>query len=115
MTKINYITSREDTLFPSLQELNIVGSYYLVSLPSNLPKLERLKIQDCSQLLSLPSNFPKLKELVISKCCGLRSLPDGLESLKELTHLRIIGCEHLVRRCKKEMGEDWSKFLTFRI
>ncbi|PWA64528.1 NB-ARC domains-containing protein [Artemisia annua] len=80
--------SRDDTLFPNLQELSI---------------------NKCKSLVSLPSNFPKLRSLYISFCDELRSLPDEIQSFKDLTKVTIKGCEVLRIRCEKEIGEDWSK------
>ncbi|GJS16552.1 disease resistance protein [Tanacetum coccineum] len=80
--------SRDDTLFPELQELSI---------------------NKCTSLVSLPSNFPKLRSLYLSFCDELRSLPDEIKKFKDLTEVTIKGCKMLKRRCDKETGEDWHK------
>ncbi|PWA52538.1 Disease resistance protein [Artemisia annua] len=81
-------TSKDEILFPSLQELHI---------------------RDCRSLLSLPNNFPKLRSLEIYECDKLGSLPDEIQSFKDLNQITIYQCEILSRRCKKDMGEDWPK------
>ncbi|PWA92870.1 Disease resistance protein [Artemisia annua] len=81
-------TSRDEILFPGLQEL---------------------LIHDCSSFVSLPSNFPKLWSLHISSCNELRSLPDKIQSFKNLNEITIEDCELLSKRCEKETGEEWPK------
>ncbi|PWA62563.1 Disease resistance protein [Artemisia annua] len=81
-------TSKDEILFPSLQELHIVT---------------------CWSLVSLPSNFPKLQSLEIYTCNKLGSLPDEIQSFKDLNQITIKGCAILSRRCEKGIGEDWPK------
>ncbi|PWA34684.1 Disease resistance protein [Artemisia annua] len=47
-------TSKDEILFPSLQELDITSCWDLVSLPNNFPKLQSFKIYYCYKLSSLP-------------------------------------------------------------
>ncbi|GKE91166.1 disease resistance protein [Tanacetum coccineum] len=81
-------TSKDEILFPNLQELDIFI---------------------CSALVSLPSNFPKLTSLSIELCEELRSLPDEIQSFNDLNEITILNCEILRRRCAKDVGEDWPK------
>ncbi|GKD31190.1 disease resistance protein [Tanacetum coccineum] len=81
-------TSKDEILFPNLQEL---------------------VIYKCSALVSLPSNFPKLTSLSIELCDELRSLPDEIQSFNDLNEITILSCEILRRRCEKDVGEDWPK------
>ncbi|GJT54269.1 disease resistance protein [Tanacetum coccineum] len=81
-------TSKDEILFPNLQELDIYK---------------------CSALVSLPSNFPKLTSLSIELCDELRSLPDEIQSFNDLNEITILSCEILRRRCEKDVGEDWPK------
>ncbi|GJW31575.1 disease resistance protein [Tanacetum coccineum] len=81
-------TSKDEILFPNLQEL---------------------VIYECPALVSLPSNFPKLTSLSIELCDELRSLPDEIQSFNDLNEITILSCEILRRRCEKDVGEDWPK------
>ncbi|PWA71460.1 NB-ARC domains-containing protein [Artemisia annua] len=81
-------TSKDEILFPSLQELDIHA---------------------CGSLVSLPNNFPKLQSLNIKRCNKLGSLPDEIQSFKDLNQITIHWCEILSRRCEKGIGEDWPK------
>ncbi|PWA71461.1 Disease resistance protein [Artemisia annua] len=81
-------TSKDEILFPSLQEL---------------------EIESCRSLVSLPNNFPKLQSLKIERCHKLGSLPDEIQSFKDLNQITIKGCAILSRRCEKGIGEDWPK------
>ncbi|GKG18253.1 disease resistance protein, partial [Tanacetum coccineum] len=81
-------TSKDEILFPNLQELYI---------------------RYCSSLVCLLSSFPKLRSLEIGGCDKLRSLPDEIQSFKDLNQIEIWGCEILRRRCEREIGEDWPK------
>ncbi|PWA81089.1 NBS-LRR protein [Artemisia annua] len=81
-------TSKDEILFPSLQELEICFCWSLVSLPNNFPKLQSLKIEDCHKL---------------------GSLPDEIQSFKDLNQIAIWRCAILSRRCEKGIGEDWPK------
>ncbi|PWA40859.1 Disease resistance protein [Artemisia annua] len=81
-------TSKDEILFPKLQELDITTCWSLVSLPNNFPKLQSLKIFDCKKL---------------------RSLPGEIQSFKDLNQITIKSCKILSRRCEKEIGKDWPK------
>ncbi|PWA39054.1 NB-ARC domains-containing protein [Artemisia annua] len=82
------VTSKDEILFPNLQEL---------------------KIHFCSNLVSLPNNFSKLQSLKIERCDKLGSLPNEIQSFKDLNQITIESCEILSRRCEKGIGEDWPK------
>ncbi|GKC54283.1 disease resistance protein [Tanacetum coccineum] len=62
------------------------------------PNLQELHIQECWSLVSLPSNFPKLLSLGITFCPKLRSLPEEIQSFKDLNQITIYRCEILSRR-----------------
>ena len=67
-------------------------------------------IFDCNST-SLPDwlgDMTSLQELSIVNCWELRSLPSSIQRLTNLSHLIILGCPHLEKRCKRETGEDWQ-------
>ncbi|XP_042486868.1 putative disease resistance protein RGA3 [Macadamia integrifolia] len=85
------LVANNHMFFPKLRLLSVRKSPYS-SLPEglgNLTSLETLDIRTCSKIKSIPE-----KEL------------RHLTTLKELT---IVRCPALRRRCKKDIGEDWSK------
>ena len=75
----------------SLQSLVIYRRRNLESLPEGIGALTSL------QKLSIWDN-PKLE-----------SLPEGIGALTSLQTLRIKNCPILLKRCKKQIGEDWHK------
>ena len=42
-------------------------------------------------------------------CPNLESLPEGISALTSLQTLDIRLCPMLLKRCKKQIGEDWHK------
>ncbi|XP_060668431.1 putative disease resistance protein RGA4 [Ziziphus jujuba] len=74
--------------------------------------LRGLEFFKCKNLKAIPewfSNLTSLIEFVLISCPSLTSLPEGLRSITSLQTLRILGCPILLRRCKREKGEDWPK------
>ncbi|PWA58044.1 Disease resistance protein [Artemisia annua] len=73
------------------------------------PSLQQLHISECWYLVSLPNNFPKLQSLELKSCHLLRYLPDEIQSFKDLNQITIEGCKILSRRCEEEIGKYWPK------
>ena len=87
----------------------------LVSLPTGLQyvsSLQYLSIRDCRNLESLLEGIgalTSLQTLQIRDCPKLESLPEGIGALTSLQTLDIWCCPILLKRCKKQIGEDWHK------
>ena len=87
----------------------------LVSLPMGLQyvsSLQNLSIWNCDNLIAIPGWICKLislQSLEICDCPKLESLPEGIGALTSLQTLKIEGCPILLKRCKKQIGEDWHK------
>jgi len=96
-----------------LTALRDVSILYCSTLPDGLqrvPSLRSLYIFDCKST-SLPDwlgDITSLQQLDINLCRELRSLPSSIQRLTNLSHLIILGCPHLEKRCKRETGEDWQ-------
>ncbi|KAL4600998.1 hypothetical protein ACB092_11G239900 [Castanea dentata] len=99
----------------SLQSLGISSCPNLISLPEGmggLTSLQRLQIYCCPKLKSLPEGMgglTSLHTLHIWDCPKLKSLPEGIKGLTSLNTLEIDDCPILLKRCKRETGEDWPK------
>ena len=87
----------------------------LVSLPMGLQyvsPLQNLQIKYCRSLTAIPEWICKLislQSLKIKDCPNLESLPEGIGALTSLQTLKILDCPILLKRCKKQIGEDWHK------
>ena len=87
----------------------------LVSLPVGLQyvsSLQNLIIESCRSLIAIPEWICKLislQSLKIGDCPNLESLPEGIGALTSLQTLDIRRCPILLKRCKKQIGEDWHK------
>ena len=99
----------------TLLSLHFLGLPKLVSLPMGLQyvsSLQKLQIWQCDSLIAMPEWICKLislQSLEIWYCPNLESLPEGIGALTSLQTLRIVGCPILLKRCKKQIGEDWHK------
>ncbi|KAF3437401.1 hypothetical protein FNV43_RR20154 [Rhamnella rubrinervis] len=132
----SFVNAGEGGVFPRLQYLHLSSCPKLNGecLPDYLPSLVELTIYGCEQLTTLGihhsqdmvDSFPEegllptslrtldichlinLQSLRISDCPRLQCLPEiGLPT--SLSHLEIIGCPLLKKRCQRDIGEDWSK------
>ena len=87
----------------------------LVSLPMGLQyvsSLQNLSIWCCPSLIAIPEwtcKLISLQSLKIWDCPNLESLPEGIGALTSLQTLEIEDCPILLKRCKKQIGEDWHK------
>ena len=66
----------------------------------------------CRSLIAIPEWICKLislQSLHIWDCPNLESLPEGFGALTSLQTLEIEDCPILLKRCKKQIGEDWHK------
>ncbi|XP_030962816.1 putative disease resistance protein RGA1 [Quercus lobata] len=99
----------------SLQYLRIEYCHSLIAIPEGICKLislQYLSIWACPNLELLPEGIgalTSLQTLRIWDCPKLESLPEGFGVLTSLQTLEIWGCPILMKRCKKQIGEDWHK------
>ncbi|XP_062117776.1 putative disease resistance protein RGA3 [Humulus lupulus] len=78
----------------------------------HLTSLQHLKVYYSQSLTTIPEwihNLKSLKTLGLIFCPNLTSFPEGIRSLTTLNKLTIQGCPMLLKRCKREVGEDWDK------
>ena len=74
--------------------------------------LQNLEISQCPSLIAIPEWICKLislQSLDIWKCHNLESLSEGISALSSLQTLNIEDCPILLKRCKKQIGDDWHK------
>ena len=99
----------------TLLSLKFYSLLKLVSLPMGLQyvsSLQKLNITGCPSLIAIPEWICKLislQSLEILICPKLESLPNGIRDLTSLQTLEIQACPILLKRCKKQIGEDWHK------
>ncbi|XVE60655.1 hypothetical protein DITRI_Ditri05aG0145700 [Diplodiscus trichospermus] len=99
----------------TLKSLSILNCNELKCLPGGLKyvtSMQNLEIRSCPQLMALPeciAELTSLRSLALSDCPRITSLPGGLQSFSSLQHLSILECPMLEERCKKDIGEDWTK------
>ncbi|TQE00978.1 hypothetical protein C1H46_013518 [Malus baccata] len=106
LTTLKYL----DVSFSGCEEEEIVESFPEEGLLP--PTLTYLKISDHPNLKTIDGkalrHLISIKKLDIWFCPQLQSLPDeGLPT--SLSHLEIIKCDLLTRRCQRDTGEDWAK------
>ena len=74
--------------------------------------LQNLQISRCPSLIAIPEWICKLislQSLLITGCRNLESLPEGIGALTSLQTLKIWRCPILLKRYKKQIGEDRHK------
>ncbi|XP_060967531.1 putative disease resistance protein RGA3 [Cannabis sativa] len=78
----------------------------------HLTILQQLEIYKCDSLTTISewiNNLKSLKSLWLYDCPNLTSFPEGIRSLTTLNLLYIKHCPMLLKRCKRNTGEDWDK------
>ncbi|KAF3639655.1 putative oxidation resistance protein 1-like isoform X1 [Capsicum annuum] len=103
----------------NLSAFRVVWLDKLMSLPLWLrhfsATLKSINLFSCPNFTTIPEwigDFIALNRLEIANCRMLTSFPEGLRSLTALQTLNIFWCSSiLMKRCKKEVGEDWPKIV----
>ncbi|KAK2427406.1 putative disease resistance protein RGA3 [Trifolium repens] len=78
----------------------------------HMTSLQFMSLRELPTLTSLPDclgNLGLLHDIWISACPNLMCLPTAIQCLSGLERLGICRCPELVKRCRKETGEDWQK------
>jgi hypothetical protein len=78
----------------------------------HMTSLQYMSLSELPTLQSLPDclgNLGLLHDIWISACPDLMCLPTAIQCLSGLEYLGICRCPELVKRCRKETGEDWQK------
>ncbi|KAF4354709.1 hypothetical protein G4B88_029553 [Cannabis sativa] len=78
----------------------------------HLTSLQELQVFFCDSLTTIPGwihNLKSLERLYLWSCPNLTSFPEGIRSLTTLNLLYIDSCPMLLKRCKRNTGEDWDK------
>ncbi|OWM86728.1 hypothetical protein CDL15_Pgr015764 [Punica granatum] len=111
---LRYLTALESlTIYDCPQlDLSTGESEYQEDMPEGPTyKLRELKFRWIWNMGTLPwwiQHLTNLESLKIEFCLNLRAFPEWFPQLTSLKRLEICG-EKLIRRCRRNIGEDWPK------